>query len=362
MSDLDLPFATSLDRPIAGNLKERPEDFRVDEIPAYSASGSGEHLFVRFEKVSLDTREAVRRIAAALGADPRAAGTAGMKDRHAITTQWASFHRGAAAAAESDAERALSLSIEGVRVLEARPHEHKLRTGHLRGNRFHLRLRGADPSRLADARAVIEALERGGVPAYFGEQRFGRARENLARARAWIVERGRAPRDAFDRKLLVSVLQSELFNALCAARVREGTLGAVIDGDLCRKEESGGMFVAKDALAEGERAARFEISATGPMFGAKMRWPEREALRREEEALARAGLDREALARFARSGEGTRRAYRFRLGAPVVDADADGIVLAFDLPAGAYATIVARELTRDATGRDHASGGRGMPA
>jgi tRNA pseudouridine13 synthase len=336
-----LPFLTpQTTRNIAGTLKDRPEDFRVDEIPAYEPSGAGEHLYVHFEKTSLDTRDAVRRIAEALGADPRDAGYAGLKDRHAITTQWASFHRG-------DATKLEGVTLEGVRVLEAKLHGNKLRTGHLRGNRFVLRLRGADPEALGEARAAIETLARVGVPNYYGEQRFGRDRGNGPRARAWLVEGGRPPRDSFERKLLVSVLQSELFNAMCAERVREGTLGAVIEGDLCRKEETGGLFVASDVAVENERAARFEISATGPMFGAKMRWPEGEAKRREEATLAAAGLDLEALARFAKYGEGTRRPYRVKLGAPSVEADAEGLVIAFELPAGAYATVVMRELTRE---------------
>jgi tRNA pseudouridine13 synthase len=337
----DLPFATSADRPIAGRLKESPDDFVVEEIPAYLPSGAGEHLYVRFEKRGLDTKEAVRRIARTLGVDPRAAGFAGLKDRHAITVQWASFHRGSASALEH-------AEIDGVRVLEARLHGNKLRTGHNRGNRFRIRIRGASPERAGDARAILETLARTGAANYYGDQRFGRDGANLERARQWLVEGGEAPRDHFERKLLVSVLQSQLFNQLCADRVRERTLGTIIDGDLCRKEESGGLFVATDLEAERARAERFEISATGPMFGASMKWPEGEAKRREDAALAAAGLDLAALERFAKWGEGTRRPYRIRPAQPEVVADEHGLVVAFDLPSGAYATVVLREVMRDA--------------
>jgi tRNA pseudouridine13 synthase len=124
-------------------------------------------------------------------------------------------------------------------------------------------------------------------------------------------------------------------------------MDSVIEGDLCRKEETGGLFIASNLEAEKERAARFEISATGPMFGAKMRAPEGLAKELESAALARAGLDEAALARFAKWGEGTRRPYRIKLGEPSVQADADGLVFSFELPPGAYATVVMRELTRD---------------
>src|SRR5690242_7129028 len=72
-------------------LRLSPADFVVDEIPAYAPSGAGEHAYVTFRKTDLTTPEAVKRLARALGSDPRDAGYAGMKDRHAITTQTASF-------------------------------------------------------------------------------------------------------------------------------------------------------------------------------------------------------------------------------------------------------------------------------
>jgi tRNA pseudouridine13 synthase len=333
----DLPLASRPQRRLSAVIKRVCEDFWVDEIPAYEPSGRGEHLFVHFEKVGLDTREAVRRIAAALGVDPRDTGWAGLKDRHAVTTQWASFYRG-------DPARLARATIEGVRILRTERHFHKLRTGHLRGNRFRILLRGAPPEALEDVRAVLSTLAARGVPAYFGKQRFGVGRTNVERARAWLIQGGPPPRDRFERKLLVSVLQAELFNMLCAERVREGTYADVIDGDLCRKEETGGLFVATDLPTERERAARFEISATGPMFGDAMCWPEGEARRREEEVLARAGLDRAAMARFAKWGAGTRRPYRARLRAPEAALVPDGILVAFELPPGMYATVVIREI------------------
>jgi tRNA pseudouridine13 synthase len=335
----NLPFVTALAEPIAGVIKDRPDDFVVDEIPAYEPSGEGEHLYVHFEKIGLDTEFAVKRIASALGVRDQP-GFAGLKDRHARTTQWASFQR-------ADRDAALALAIDGVRVLAAARHGNKLRTGHLRGNRFTLRLRGASAAREADARAVLDSLARSGVPAFFGEQRFGRGGATLARGREWIVDGGRPPRAPFERKLLVSAVQSAIFNELLAARIGSGGLASIVPGDLCRKEDTGGMFVATDLEDARARAERFELSATGPMFGAEMRWPEGEALVLEQAALARAGLDAEKLERFRRAGEGTRRPYRFRLIEPSVTSDADGLVLSFVLPAGAYATIVLRELTRE---------------
>jgi tRNA pseudouridine13 synthase len=335
-----LSFAAPEIASISVFFKESAEDFEVHEIPAYLPLGQGEHLYVRLEKRGLDTDRAIRALAEALGAAPRDAGYAGMKDRHAVTTQWASF------SSKKSPEEALALEVPGVRVLEASRHVNKLRTGHLDGNRFVVTLRGLEPARRGDLERTLAWLVANGTPAYFGTQRFGREGDNAARARRWIVDGGRAPERPFERKLLVSALQSEIFNALLDARVRAGELGRVIDGDVVRKEDSGGLFVAGDLAEVQARADRLEVSATGPMFGAEMRWPEREAKRREEDALAAAGLSREHLERFRRAGEGARRAYRVLVRDASIEGEGDVATVRFTLPPGAYATEVLRELTR----------------
>src|SRR5262249_34923996 len=152
--------------PGTGGLhKAAPEDFLVEELPAYPPSGEGEHTFLFIEKRALTSDEAVTRIAAALGADARDAGVAGQKDRQAGTRQWISLPR-------VDPERARGLAVEGARVIEAARHGHKLRTGHLAGNRFTLIVRGTTDG-LPRARAVLEALAARGIANYFGAQRFG---------------------------------------------------------------------------------------------------------------------------------------------------------------------------------------------
>ncbi|MCB9591842.1 MAG: tRNA pseudouridine(13) synthase TruD [Sandaracinaceae bacterium] len=334
-----LPYVTaSRGEPIEAAFRDRPEDFVVDEIPAYAPCGEGDHLYVRFEKRELNTPDAVRRIAQALGVDPRAAGWAGLKDRKAITTQWASFER--ADPAKLDAP------IDGVRVLESARHGNKLRTGHLEGNRFDLLLRGAPADRAEDLRATLAELEARGVPAYFGPQRFGRDGSNVGDAVRWLVGGGRPPRDRFKRKLLVSAFQSAMFNQLLAARIDEGTLETALLGDLLQKVGSGGLFGCEDPEVDSARARAFEITATGPMFGPKMRWPTADVLAREQETLRAFGVEPADLRGFGKAGPGTRRPYRLRLGAPEVEAGPDGVRVRFTLPAGAYATVVVRELLR----------------
>lgn len=336
---LDRPFATTGD-PLPGRLRETPEDFQVEEIPAYSPSGEGDHLYVRFRKRGLDTKAAVGQLARALEVNPKETGFAGLKDRHAVTTQWASFLFG-------DAAKLEGVDLEGIEVLESARHGNKLRTGHLRGNRFRLRLRGTPAGAQAEAERRLAQLGRDGLPNFFGVQRFGRGADNLARAHAWLVEGGRAPRAPFQRKLLMSAWQSALFNHLLSERLRAGTYATVEAGDLARTAR-GGLFVVEAGDADpAERAERFEISATGPMFGSKMRWPQGDVEARERAVLEAAGLDVDRLKGFRKQGPGARRPYRVPLGETHVEEDAEGLQVAFDLPSGAYATVVMRELIRE---------------
>lgn len=319
----------------------------VEEIPAYPPSGRGEHVFVTFRKERLTTPDAVRALARALGADHRAAGYAGMKDRHAITTQTASFQLPLAC----DPEPLLAAAeLPGIEILGVARHDNKLKPGHLVGNRFRIVVRDVAPEAIAAARARLLEAGRTGVPNAFGPQRFGRDGANPARALAWVVGQERGPRDRREQRLLFSALQSRWFNEVLAAREADGTWAAVIPGDLAKRHDSGGLFLVPlagpeldDAVA---RAAAGAISATGPMFGRKMRWPEGAALALEREVLTRDIPDPHRLDAFAHAGEGTRRPLRMMVegleaAAPPEDGeDAHAISLTFVLPKGGYATTL----------------------
>jgi tRNA pseudouridine13 synthase len=333
-----LPYATANSLSARGKIRTVPEDFRVEELPAYPPSGQGEHVFIRFEKSGLTTQQAVACIASALGIDARSAGVAGQKDKHAVTTQWASFTGTAP-------EAALELKLPGIRVLQAARHTNKLRTGHLRGNRFELRLR--ETAHADVVTEIMAELSRIGAPNYYGEQRFGIGERNVERALAFVVGQSVPPRDHFQRKLLFSALQSAMFNDWLADRIRFGAFEKPILGDVLRKEDTGGLFVNDDQAAAEERMHAWEVSPTGPMFGVKMRMPEGLALERERAILERAGLSLDVLGRHAKYGEGTRRAARVRPSDWQVCAEEDAVVVAFALPPGAYATAVMREVTKN---------------
>jgi tRNA pseudouridine13 synthase len=318
-------------------IRHVPEDFRVEEIPAYAAAGEGEHLFVTFRKTDLTTLEAVRRIARALGADARAAGFAGMKDRHAITTQTASFQL----PLDRDPAPELSKPIDGIEVLAWQRHRHKLKTGHLRGNRFSIGMRRVS----LDARGSIdEALARiaaRGVPNAFGVQRFGRDGDNAELALRWLRGEARPPRGKKEQRFLFSALQSQLFNRVLERREQDGTWCTVVVGDIAQKRDTGGLFDVEDPELEQARAERGEISATGPMFGARMRWPHAAVADLEREVLGEAGIG-DALDAHRALGEGTRRTLRLWVEELTWQWSDEEPYLAvqFVLPKGGYATTV----------------------
>ncbi len=174
------PFCTS-SAPIAGRYKLVPEDFVVDELPAYAPSGEGEHLLLRIRKRGLSTHDAVARIARALGLAPAQIGVAGLKDAQGITTQWLSVQG-------IEAQRVEALRERDIELLELARHRNKLRIGHLRGNRFRIRLREVAADERDSVRGVLDELVRRGVPNYFGEQRFGLRGDTWRIGRALLLE------------------------------------------------------------------------------------------------------------------------------------------------------------------------------
>jgi tRNA pseudouridine13 synthase len=313
-----------------------PATFLVEEIPAYEPCGEGEHAYVWIEKQNLTTMDVVYRLARVLGISDRDVGYAGMKDRNATTRQWLSF-------VGVDPSQAAAASIEGVRVLAATRHKNKLRTGHLQGNRFEVVLND-----LADGEpAAIEQALRGfaakGIANRYGHQRFGASGDNVAVGLAILRGTRREP-DARRRKLMLSAVQSAVFNCVLELRAENDGLLVVREGDILEKVASGGQFVCTDPVADQARVESGEIVPTAPLPGSRVREPAPGTASRalEDRALTMIDLGPQELAQVGRSLPGTRRpvVVKITLGDPPVAAEPDGLRLRFSLPAGSYATVV----------------------
>ncbi len=314
-------------------FKQSPEDFVVEEIDAYPATGDGPHVLVRIRKRALTTDAAIARLCDALGVDRRACGHAGMKDREAVAVQRVSLP-------DVDPERVLALAGRwpDLEVLEAARHRNKLKPGHLRGNRFTIRLRDLPPESIDAVVAELERLGREGFPNAFGPQRFGRDGDNAERALAFVRGDARPPRDPHERRLLFSALQARWFNRVLERRVADGTFRVPLLGDLLKKHDTGGMFECVDPEVDRARAARNELSPTGPIFGAEMARPSGEVLALELAALAEDAVDFDALARHRNLGEGTRRPLRVLMDALVLTRIDGDLQVEMTLGKGVYAT------------------------
>ena len=58
----DLPFAY-MGPPLKGKIRSNLEDFSVEEILHYEASGEGEHLFLHVNKVGINTKDVAKELA-----------------------------------------------------------------------------------------------------------------------------------------------------------------------------------------------------------------------------------------------------------------------------------------------------------
>jgi tRNA pseudouridine13 synthase len=322
-----------------GRIGPELDDFVVDEVPAYAASGAGEHLYIQVQKRGLTTPECIDQIAKAAGVHSREIGCAGMKDKHAVTSQWLSLPARGVAAPES---WALDPAIA---ILAVSRHGNKLRTGHLLGNRFRIRLVEVESGALDRARAIVARLNERGLYNYFGTQRFGRGGSNLVTALRWLSGNpNRAGR--FHKKLYPSVIQSEVFNRYLSERRQRG-LEQLLSGEVMRLGTGHALFCVRDLPTEQHRYEAKEIHPTGPIVGPKMRPAEGAALELEQRVMAELGLSAELCERLGEFAPGTRRDLRiFPEGLAVEQGPDDSLLVSFALPAGSYATQLIAEFTR----------------
>jgi tRNA pseudouridine13 synthase len=334
------PPSGAADLPVpGGRIGPEPEDFVVDEVPAYEPSGAGDHVWVQIRKRGLTTADAIHMLARAAGVPERDVGSAGMKDKHAVTSQWLSL--------PASTDPSSWVLPEAVELLAHTRHTNKLRTGQQAGNRFRIRLVDVEPAALEAARAICQRLEREGLRNYFGGQRFGLGGENLSRALGWLSKGapmlGRKAR--FYSKLYSSVVQSELFNRYLTARAELG-LGRLLAGEVVRLDGSGSLFRVEDPEREAPRLAARDIHPTGPMIGPKSREPAGEPLELEQRIAAELGLDERMLAALFRHAPGARRdLVVFPGDLELAPLESNRLELAFFLPSGSYATELVRQLT-----------------
>jgi len=339
-----LPYLTANLTGIGGRLKDQPDDFVVDEIPAYEPCGSGEHLFLWIEKRDLPHDLLLKRVARTLDMKTDDIGCAGIKDRRAVTRQYLSVPA-------KLGDRIDQLNSDELKVLRAAQHTNKLRTGHLKGNRFTIVVRDAVDDATGRADAIASEIQRVGFPNYYGEQRFGIDGQTLTLGLDLLAGR-KAPRDIpyskrkFLLRLAVSSVQSDLFNEALRERLQDELLSTVLSGDVMEVVESGGKFVVEDVAREQTRLNAHELAVTGPMFGLKMLMPNGAAAERETKLLDASGLKLSDFAAYAQLLSGARRSYVVYPTELTCSPAESGLRFEFSLPSGCYATTLLREFMK----------------
>ena len=327
---------------IGGEIKVTPEDFEVEEIPAYYPSGEGAHLFLWIEKRLLSSDELITLVSRALNLPARGIGYAGKKDRNAVTQQFISVPREVEAQLEN-------LEGSGIKVLSCRPHQNKLVVGHSKGNRFRIKIRNITESSEERITQIAERISRWGLPNFFGPQRFGKKGdtaeigfkilkgETSSLAKHWRNKSG--------KKFAVSAAQSYLYNRYLLRRFVEAGHRSLWLGDVVFKA-SGGIFKVEDLEEERPRFLENEIIPAGPIFGKKTFASSDEATDFEEKILAEAGIERTLFSSFGKLMMGTRRANICRPESFSYSIEANTLNLAFTLPAGSYATVLLAEFMK----------------
>lgn len=372
---------------VGGSIKQRPEDFLVEEQPLYEPTGEGEHLYLFIEKKNHTTTDIIRRLAHAFHVSKRDVGYAGLKDKLAITRQHFSIYL---PNQSRDTEAVASLENSPAKVLWAARHGNKLRRGHHAGNRFAIRIRDVQPADVIRAKKILDRLAKEGVPNYIGLQRFGFGGVNdqlgtLLLRSQWqafldlmlshhlresspalaqagqlyaagdfagalqvmprslrqdrqALEALRQGRDAQGavmaidgqhRDFLISALQSAMFNHVLNERVNAGLFNKLVAGDLAWKHENGSVFAVDQATAdlENQPAGRVEqlaVSPSGPMWGPKMTQPDGEVLGWELAALKAQGLEESELISSRQANiDGARRSLRLIVTNPAISAGGD---------------------------------------
>ena len=267
-------------------------DFIVDEIPLYEFTGEGEHLIVHVRKKDMTTWEMITAIAKYCKIKQRDIGYAGLKDKHAMTMQYISL------LAKGNEEKLKTFNHDKIKILSTTRHNNKIRTGHLKGNHFKVRLKKVLGVQKDKLDSVLKWVKKNGVPNYFGNQRFGNYGDNWKEGKA-ILEGTLKMRDRKTRTFLLNAYQSYLFNNWLSKRIElsmlleafsetdservfdlpEGSLSGtksqphffkILEGDLMMHYPFGRVFELESMEEEAKRFSEFDIAPSGLLAGTRV--------------------------------------------------------------------------------------------
>jgi len=351
--------------PLVGVLKDRPEDFVVEELLGFSLSGAGEHHYLCIQKSNLNTTDVAEKLAAYSKSSVRDVSYSGLKDKRAQTTQWFSVQLPGRRLEELDWSgiETLDWRTGSVTLLNASLHSRKLRRGAHSANNFRIRLRNIDTvnnepesvslhedlaKKVADRANTIAQY---GFPNYFGEQRFGFNGSNLDKA---IIELNRKRKLSRSKKsLYLSSVRSYLFNRVLSARVAEQSWNQYRQNDRLVLEGTNSFFTLNEdsdteTSSTNARLAQGDIHIGGLLPGDTSRRS------KNGDTLLLTALEQSVYQEYP---EFIGLLDRHRLDATVrpsraipkhlkVTFSGESLELRFSLPSGSFATSLLREFGR----------------
>ncbi|VAW61343.1 tRNA pseudouridine(13) synthase [hydrothermal vent metagenome] len=318
----------------SGRLKVQNSDFCVDEIMPIQTSGEGEHLWMLIEKDGSNTDWVAQQLAKHAGVKSMAVSYAGMKDRHAVTTQWFSLHLPG-----MDDPDFSTLQSDEFKILKSVRHNRKLKRGALSGNRFQIRITELS-GELDSLEERLQMIKQNGVPNYFGEQRFGRDMGNLFKAEKMFNRELKKVKKQ-QRGLYLSSARSWIFNQILSTRIQQKNALTPMLGEVYMLNGKSACFVSENNDDELQRLNKKEINLTASLWG-------------DGESMATAdvfALEQSVANQFKNLAEGLqsarlkqeRRSMRLAPENLTWNINGDVLEMEFDLPAGTFATMVLRE-------------------
>ena len=192
-------------------FKQNKDDFVVTEVPLYEFSGEGEHLILKIRKKDLATWDALEIIAKFVGCKSRDIGYAGLKDKNAMTVQTISIHK-------QYEEKLKTFNHPNIKILGTTYHNNKIKVGHLKGNKFFVRLKRVNVLDSRKIEAALGSIVSLGMPNYFGFQRFGIEGDNYKKGKA-IIEGTLKEKRRNLKQMYINAYQSYLFNNWLSKRI-----------------------------------------------------------------------------------------------------------------------------------------------
>lgn len=321
----------------SAQMRVLAEDFHVEERLPFAPQGAGSHVWLYIEKIETNTDWLAQHLARFAKVSSVAVGYAGIKDRHAVTSQWFSINLQGL-----DAPDWSALENEQIKILQIVRHDRKLKRGVLSGNRFRIKLKKIQGDTAVWQQNLMQ-IKQFGVPNYFAEQRFGHGGMNLQKADQWF-NGGEAPQKRNQRSMIISAARSWLFNLVLAQRITKGHWNTGIAGDIMLLSGTRASYFLAETIDETlkKRLKEMDIHPTGPLWGKGDSPNTSESLLVEQSVLADWSRWQRELEKLGLSHQ--RRALRLFPAEMQWQFEADSITLEFELPPGSYATAVLREL------------------